>query len=118
MNQCMHDGPDGITVARVSGTMWRHATKLANPANGHTTLEAGVAELRAITTDPHLLAHGATASDEWYHDSARELLIAAGADADMMDQLRAELDRRRQRGDLLSQLAARLSDTAGDMRAR
>lgn len=105
MDACTHSGPDSITTARVTGVVQRYAVRLANPANGHARAEDGVAELRARTTDPHLLAHGIPASDDWYHDAAYDLLLAAGADPDDIARIRAEIDRRRAAPDLLAQLA-------------
>jgi hypothetical protein len=108
MDTPRHERDDRITIARVCGTGERYATRLANPANGPADFDAGVAELRSITTDPHLLAHGTAASDIWFHDTMRELLIAAGADPAAMEEVRAIIDRRRGSPDLLAQLAERI----------
>jgi hypothetical protein len=92
----------------VTGTLQRYATRLANPDNGHVDFDTGVAELRSVTTDPHLLAHGTPASDEWWREDGDRLLLAAGADPAAMAQARADHDRRRATPDLIAQLADQL----------
>lgn len=77
-----HSARDGIAIARVCGIVARHAT--LTPVD----VAAAVAELHAVTADPHLLGHG------WPHDDPppgypafgdpwrerkREILLAAGA---------------------------------------
>lgn len=105
MDACTHNRADGITTARVSGVVQRYAVRLQNPANGHVRREDGIAELRELTTDPHLLAHGAPSTEDWYHDAAWDLLLDAGTGLEDMKAIRAEIDRRRRIPDPLTRLA-------------
>lgn len=87
-----HDSADRIRIAQVSGTVQRHATlKIHGDGYDETT---ATAELRGITTDPHLLAHGTVRTRHWMFRPVRALLIAAGADQADVDQLAADMETR------------------------
>lgn len=86
MQRCRHNSAEGITIARVIGAVRRHT------ADGVTDRAAAIGELHALTTDPHLLAHGMPGSAEAYYVAARELLTAAGADPAVLDDVVAERD--------------------------
>jgi len=82
MDICDHGEREQNTIRTVRGTVMRHAMALVG---GGENLVKGAAQLRDITTDPHLLAHGIPPAGAWYYDAARELLLAAGADLAAID---------------------------------
>jgi hypothetical protein len=83
-----HGSRERITVARLSGTAERYAAQ-----RDGFDLDAAVAELRAISTDRHLLAHAADAYVDpaayWPAETVAALLEAAGADLDEARALHA-----------------------------
>lgn len=80
-----HHGADDLLIARVRGIVARRAER--PPVD----LAAAVAEIHAVTTDPHLLGHAwqwparyAVFADEWA-DAKNAILGAAGADPQRPD---------------------------------
>lgn len=78
MKTPQHDSRDRIRIAEVSGALSNLAAKVIR---GELTDEQAVAELHAITTDRHLLAHGLGNPGMWAADSVPlRLALAAGVD--------------------------------------
>jgi hypothetical protein len=77
VKQDLHHRDDGIKIAKVCGIVARHAER--PPLD----MAAAVAEIRAVTTDPHLLGHAwrwppAIYPDPW-REVVNDILTAAGA---------------------------------------
>lgn len=84
-----HDSADRIRIASVKGALSNLAGKIRR---GELDQAAAVAELHAITRDPHLLAHGLGAPGKWGTGSVvLELALAAGIDVDEAQRIHDEM---------------------------
>lgn len=73
-----HNRADRLAIAEVSGALSNLAGKVIR---GELDQAAAVAELHAITRDPHLLAHGLGDPAKWSANSVPvQLALAAGVD--------------------------------------
>lgn len=93
MQTPQHDSRDRIRIASVAGALSNLAGKVRG---GELTDEQAVAELHAITRDPHLLAHGLLGClggpDRWTADAVPlRLAVAAGVDLDEARAIHAEM---------------------------
>ncbi len=84
-----HDTADRIRIASVKGALSNLAGKVRR---GEMDETAAVAELRDITTDPHLLAHGLGRPGKWATGSVvLQLALAAGVDVDEAQRIHDEM---------------------------
>lgn len=84
-----------VLVARLSGVAARHASGQEARSAAVLGMVPGdpVADLHAVSTDPHLLSVAAAmyvGDDHWYGSAALSLLVTAGADLDAARMWRAE----------------------------
>jgi hypothetical protein len=87
-----HDRDERLAIAAVCGGASRLARQLAR---GEVDLAAAIAELHTHTDKPHLLAHGVRPrGDEYDAEPIEQLLLAAGATAEDIAQVRADQDER------------------------
>lgn len=88
-----HD-PDGITLARLNGTAHRLLREKADD-------QTRAAELQAISSDPHALGTAAGISlaawrveQAWGADEVARMLVAAGGDVGVRDEVAAVVEAR------------------------
>lgn len=81
-----HNARDRITIASVTGAL---SYLTGRVKDGTLTIEDGAAQLRAYTTDPHLLSHGLAQHSR--DDVLVALAVAAGASVAEADAIHAEM---------------------------
>ncbi len=87
MRTPQHDSRDRIRIAEVTGAL----SYLTGPVKYHgLSIADGAAQLRAITTDPHLLSHG-LAGRSLGDEVLVALAVAAGATVAEAEAIHAEM---------------------------
>lgn len=94
METARHDSADRIRIAQLTGIASRHA---GLKTKGGYDRDAAVAELHAVSTDPHLLAHATQSPRHWQYRTIKAMLIAAGAEAEEIEHIAADEDEQLQR---------------------
>lgn len=89
MRPGQHDSRDNLTIAALCGITSRRASEIDR---GISTLNDAVAELQAESTDPHLLAHAIAGGVGSNRARRIEIVLAAGADPEAVDELAAWLE--------------------------